>query len=256
MQTKVDKAGDKMTGNLDMNNNRLINIGNPVDNQDSVTKDYLDTITKSINRNVQLKVNADGGAMRGNLDMDWHTVTNVKFPLNSCDAANKLYVQICTERDEIDVEKLCKIGEIISVILNKYDLLIQYKKKFLSSLAYAISMYSKYNEISGLHASNIKDISSSTIFVDLKVNVVKIIEVLPEDIFLELKNELKKENLLSTPERHIRKRYRMFLIKCTEQTDSGGPNEQVQLLLHKNLLLIDIGFVYLIDSLLHILLVE
>ena len=90
IQTKVDTAGDTMTGNLDMNNNRLINIGNPVDNQDSVTKDYLDTITKSINRSVQLKVNADGDTMHGNLDMDWHTVTNVKFPFNSCHATNKL----------------------------------------------------------------------------------------------------------------------------------------------------------------------
>src|SRR6476469_47739 len=141
IETKVDKAGDKMTGILDMNNNRLINIGNPVDNQDGVTKDYLDIITKSINRSVQLKVNADGGAMRGNLDMDWHTVTNVKFPLNSCDATNKLYVQICTKSDDIDVEKLCQIGDIISLLLNKHDdeLVILNKKKFLSSLAYAKS---------------------------------------------------------------------------------------------------------------------
>src|SRR6476661_4005665 len=80
MQTKVDKAGDKMTGILDMNNNRLINVGNPVDNYDSVTKDYLDIITKSINRSVQLKVNADGDIMRGGLNMDWNSVKNVKFP--------------------------------------------------------------------------------------------------------------------------------------------------------------------------------
>ena len=160
MQTKVDKAGDIMTGNLDMNNNRLINIENPIDNQDCVTKDYFDSITRPINRIVQLKVNVDGDTMHGNLNMDWHTLSNVKFPLNSCDATNKLYVQICTERDEIDVEKLCKIGEIISLILNKYEsLLNQYKKKFLSSLAYAISMYSKYKDISGSHVGNIKDIS-------------------------------------------------------------------------------------------------
>ena len=254
MQTKVDKAGDEMTGNLDMNNNRLMNIGNPVDNQDSVTKDYLDTITKSINRQVQLKVNADGDTMRGNLDMDWHTVTNVKFPLNSCDVTNKLYVQICTEADEIDVEKLCKIGEIISVILNKYELLIQYRKQFLSSLTYAKSMLSKYKTISGSHAGHIQDIGNCTIFVDLKVNIIKIIEVLPEDVFQELKNELKKENLFSTPEDGTQKRLRRFLTKCRDQTE--GPNEQLQLLLQKNLLLIDIGFVYLIDSLLHILLVE
>src|SRR6478609_4687879 len=76
VQTKVDKAGDKMTGNLDMNNNRLINIENPVDNQDCVTKEYFDSITKFINRSVQLKVIVDGDTMRGNLDMDWHILSN------------------------------------------------------------------------------------------------------------------------------------------------------------------------------------
>ena len=255
--TKVDKAGNQMSGNLDMNNNRLINIGNPVDNQDGVTKDYLDIITKSINRSVQLKVNADGGAMRGNLDMDWHTVTNVKFPLNSCDATNKLYVQICTESDEIDVEKICKIGEIISLMFDKYEsLLVQYKKQFLTSLAYANSMYSMYNAIPGIPATHIKDISKSTIFIHLKVNIIKIIEVLPQDMFQELKKELNKEKLFSTPERNIRRRFRLFLTTRAEQIDSGGLNEQLQLLLYKNLLLIDIGFVYLIDSLLHILLLQ
>jgi len=61
-------------------------------------------------------------------------------------------------------------------------------------------MHSKYRIISGSHAGNIKDISNSTIFVDLKVNIIKIIEVLPKNIFMEVKNELKKENLLSTSE--------------------------------------------------------
>ena len=257
MQTKVDKAGDKMTGNLDMNNNRLTNIRNPVDNQDSVTKDYLDIITKSINRSVQLKVNADGDSMRGNLDMDWHTVTNVKFPLNSCDAANKLYVQICTEPDEIDVEKFCQIGDTISLILNKYDeLVIPNKKKFLSSLAYAKSMQSKYKAVSGTHEMNIKDISDSTIFVDLKVNIIKIIEDLSKDIFEEIEGEIYKRNLVSITERDIRRRFRQFLTMYAKQTDSERNNEKLQFLLHKNLLLIDIGFVYLIDPLLHILLLQ
>ena len=90
----------------------------------------------------------------------------------------------------------------------------------------------------------------------MKVNTIRIIEDLPKDIFQELKEELSEEKLFLTPERGIRKRYRRFLIKRTEQFDSGGLKEQLQLLLHRNLLLIDIGFVYLIDSLLRILLLE
>ena len=256
MRTKLEKAGDEVTGNLDMNNNRVINIGNPVDRQDCVTKDYLDTVAKSINRSVQLKVNLDGDSMTGKLDMNGYSISNVKFPLNSSDAANKLYVQIYTESNEMHVEKLCKIGEIISLTLNKYDSLIQYKKEFSSSLAYAISMYSKYKNIFVTPAGNIEDISNCTIFVDLKVNTIKIIQILPKNIFQEFKDELKKENLFSNPERGIRKRLRRFLTWCTEQIGSRDVNEQLQLLLNKNLLLIDIGFVYLIDSLLHMLLVE
>ena len=257
MQTKVDIAGDKMTGNLDMNNNRVTNIGDAVDNYDCVTKHYLDSTIKPINRSVHSKVSVDGDSMSGDLDMNWHTVGNVKFPLKSCDAANKLYVQIYAERNEINVEMLCKIGEIISIILYKYDSLIHYRDTFSSSLTYAISMYSKYKNIfETTHAGYNEDISSCTILVDLKVNIIKIIEGLPKDIFQELKEELNKEKLFSAPDRGIRKRFRKFLIKRTEQLDSGGLNERLQFLLHKNLLLIDIGFAYLIDSLLHILLLE
>src|SRR5579872_4285585 len=106
MKTKVDIAGDKMTGNLDMNNNRLTNVGNPIDYHDSVTKHYFDLVIDPINRNVKSKVNVEGDSMLGELDMNWYAVTNVKFPLNSCDAANKLYVQIYSEAHEINVEKL------------------------------------------------------------------------------------------------------------------------------------------------------
>ena len=257
LQTKVDIAGDIMTGDLDMNNNRIINIGG---HQDCITRHYLDSIIEPMNRSVGLKVDIDGDSMLGDLDMNWHTVANVEFPLDSCDAANKLYVQICTaldRLDEVNVEKLCKIGSLISLILNKYDSLAQYRKNFSSSLAYAISMHTKYKNIFETFAAYIEDIRNCTVFVDLKVNIIKIIEVLPKNAFQELKEELNKENLFSAPERGIRKRFKRFLNKCTEAKGSNEPlNEQLQLLLSKNLLLIDIGFVYLIDSLLHILLVE
>src|SRR5271165_2355597 len=83
MKTKLEKAGDKMTGNLDMNNNRLINVGNAVGKQDCITKDHFDRFTESINTSVQQKLNVGVDSMSGKLDMMDHNISNLNFPLDS-----------------------------------------------------------------------------------------------------------------------------------------------------------------------------
>jgi hypothetical protein len=246
MQTKIEKAGDKMTGNLDMNSNRLTNVGNAIDKQDCVTKNQLELTTDSIKRSVQLKLNTDGDSMSGKLDMMDHRISNVKFPLDSSDAANKLYVQNYTEFEEMDVEKLCKIGGIISLLASKQAI---NTNNLNTCLAYTISLYNKYKSFSEAYVNN--DVSKSVIFVNLKVNVIKIILGLSKDLIKELNEELNKENLFSLPERGIRKRYRRFINKAVEEADPQGINSELQLLLHKNIFLIDIGFIYLIDTLMH-----
>ena len=40
---KVAKAGDTMTGNLDMNSNSVVNLAAPVSNGDAANKLYVDT---------------------------------------------------------------------------------------------------------------------------------------------------------------------------------------------------------------------
>ncbi|MCH8519625.1 MAG: hypothetical protein LAT82_02625 [Nanoarchaeota archaeon] len=39
----VNREGDSMTGILDMNNNRITNVGTPINNNDVTTKEYVDT---------------------------------------------------------------------------------------------------------------------------------------------------------------------------------------------------------------------
>ena len=226
-QNFVQKAGDKMTGNLDMSGNRLTNTGAPVNENDCA-------ILNSINK----------------------------------DTVSKLYVQITNEQDETNAKKLCKIGDIITIILTKYrteQFASVLKDQFLNSFEYAISLYSKYKhafdqdldesgESNAWVVGSPQDVSNCTIIVDYKINIVKLIESLPKDIFQEFKKELNKESLFSTPDWGVRARYRKFLINGVKELDPEGTNEQLQLLFYKNLLLIDIGFIYLIDSLLHILL--
>jgi len=45
---KVDKAGDSMTGDLSMTNNRITNVGAPVDSQDAANKVYVDNALQGI----------------------------------------------------------------------------------------------------------------------------------------------------------------------------------------------------------------
>ena len=114
----VSKNGDSMTGDLNMNNNRLINVGNPVNNFDCITREYFDTNSKLGNQE---------------LDMHGNSISNVKLPLNSSDVTNKLYVLVNgVIDDDTLVDKLCKIGEIISLVLTKNNLLDQYNSRQFS----------------------------------------------------------------------------------------------------------------------------
>jgi hypothetical protein len=49
LQLKVDKNGDTMLGNLNMGNNKIVNLQEPTGEQDAVSKKYVDEISKNIN---------------------------------------------------------------------------------------------------------------------------------------------------------------------------------------------------------------
>ena len=69
--------------NFTVNNNRLIDLADPVDAQDAATKNYVDT--KSLN-------DFDGSLVTGSVDVNSNTIIGVTRPVNSTDAANKSYV--------------------------------------------------------------------------------------------------------------------------------------------------------------------
>ena len=45
LQLKVEKNGDTMSGNLDMTNSKIVNLQEPTEEQDAVSKKY---VTKSL----------------------------------------------------------------------------------------------------------------------------------------------------------------------------------------------------------------
>lgn len=105
IEDKLFRTGDTMSGTLNMDGNKIINIPDPIDDGDAVNKSYVD-----INDNK--KVNKSGDTMTGSLNMGNNSITNVANPVNNGDAVNKLYVN--TE----DAKKVNKSGDTMTGTLN------------------------------------------------------------------------------------------------------------------------------------------
>jgi hypothetical protein len=86
----VLKAGDTLTGNLDMNNNKIIGLGLPTQNNESSNKKYVDDTVSATSHIVLHKI---GGSMLGNVNMNNKLVTNLGTPVNDKDAVGKKWVE-------------------------------------------------------------------------------------------------------------------------------------------------------------------
>ena len=82
---KVAKAGDTMSGDLNMGSNTVTGLKAPSANSDAATKTYVDTADDT-------KVAKAGSTMSGDLNMGSNTVTGLKAPSANSDAATKTYV--------------------------------------------------------------------------------------------------------------------------------------------------------------------
>ena len=84
-----------MTGNLNMNNHSIQNVKDPVNEYDNINKKYVDNKVNSKADSSDLNdyLKLDGmKAMTGNLNMNNHSIQNVKDPVNEYEAANKSYI--------------------------------------------------------------------------------------------------------------------------------------------------------------------
>ena len=94
----------------------------------------------------------------------------------------------------------------------------------------------------------ISEIEDFTHVKDLQVVIIMVIEELFDDDFIDLKKNLMKEKLVFTPEKGtVRRKYRKFVNNIESKMRNTNMRE---LLIQKNLLLIDLGFIYLSEELL------
>ena len=77
---------NSMDGNIDMNSHKIINISDPTNNQDAVTKKYL------TNYHDNTKINRSGDSMSDDLNMVNNKIINLSNPTSNQEAATKNYV--------------------------------------------------------------------------------------------------------------------------------------------------------------------
>ena len=91
MSDYLEKDGTvAMTGDLNLNNNKIVGLATPTSNTDAATKKYVDDNTGSPDLSDYLE--KDGTvAMTGNLNVGNNKIINLSKPTQDNDAVNKDY---------------------------------------------------------------------------------------------------------------------------------------------------------------------
>ena len=104
--TKLPLTGGTLTGNLNLNNHKIINLSTPTLNTDATNKSYVDGLYTNLESEIVSTaaqyLPLKGGTMTGSIDMGDYLITSLGNPVNAKDAANKEYVD--TAISNIDVE--------------------------------------------------------------------------------------------------------------------------------------------------------
>jgi hypothetical protein len=167
LEAKVSKAGDVMTGNLNMNNNLIINVKDPEADGDVVTKRYCeerissagnllknDIISKVEREESRIRnnmVRIHGDSMKGTLDMGGHRITRVNYPDSALDAINKKYLQIAymNNAGTINTKKLMSICRLLNDLLMKHseDFTSAFDREFRLKYTWMQNMILRYNRL-------------------------------------------------------------------------------------------------------------
>src|SRR4051812_9293722 len=114
-----------MTGSLNMKNNKITDLSDPVTDEDASIKKFVQAEIKSGSVLTKLYIDTLLDAkldrkISQNFDMNGLKIVNVRNSIDPLDVVNKLYAQISAQKDDLPVEKLIKTGDVRYELFNKY----------------------------------------------------------------------------------------------------------------------------------------
>ena len=167
-------GGTPLTGSLDMKGNIIYNVAEPVNQQDVVTKVYVDNTKGSgvIGRKI-----GDAVSIKENMDfMGKQKIKNLPDPVNNHDAATKEYVDTKTELGDIDMGGQFTVLNVKTPINDNH---ITDKKYVDDNTAFFVFRKNEYYAKGNINlrdgeasSKNYVDESLASHFIDINDNIV------------------------------------------------------------------------------------
>src|SRR2546425_219094 len=133
MQTKLDKSGDKMTGTLEMGENKISGLADPASDSDASNKKYVNSKIKADSVLTKLYIDT---LLHTKLDTNDDEVCNKKYldaKIQQESTSTKLYIEnrfnvldtynkINAQNDDLTAENIFDIGSVINNLLKEKDI--------------------------------------------------------------------------------------------------------------------------------------
>ena len=239
LDSKVDKYGSEMHGDLNMNGNGILNIREPTNVSDCVTKKYYDESIGLLRSGVI--------SLRNNTVNDIERIDRVTDNLGSRlqslhDRVSNLDEKINTTL--VDIIPLLRVADTLLVLklVNKWEPLFSLKYKQVRAL-YNVVIFEFPNELI------LKEFKNQKFVEDLNNLILRVILYLSEDDFIRLKGNL---SLPVIENGSVAKKYHRIVNKLAGVINPDRSNREVSLLTQKNLTLIQLGYIFIHDGLLSV----
>lgn len=193
--------------------------------------------------------------MDGSLDLNLNNLNGINFPVEKYDAINKLYIKIFLKRNDISFNRLLEVSDVLLKTIHSVSdtedikkFILDFENCFYIS-SYIFTNYDEFFESKTIEKKNSDIMENFTIYIDLKVSFINIIEHLKENIFKDVKKKFIFQKFLETKKESDFRRFRKFINEISKTLDPSRADISLELAIQKNLLLIDLGFDYISDDL-------
>ena len=234
------------TGDINLDSHKLINVRNPDNAQDAVTKAYCDEKLDDLSKGLR--------TLNNHVVNDIERIDRVNAGLKT--ENQSLFDRVHNaekKRDTyIDIESLLKVGNIISML---HLGVIGSTSYFAEKLRQVQTLYDTISKLyKGETVKKLKEFENQKFVCDFRNEVMRAILEISEDEFIRLKANLESNKLLKNVEEGTVSMDFSRVVNKLDRALQPGMHKynEYKLIAQKNLILIQLGYIFIHEGLLKV----